>query len=145
MLQVRRLVMANSGTLLLCNVDRTGDLAALRQQLKAGFPHGPVKQPTIMHASLLRLLTPRQLTTKEVHVMLLVIISTAQCMQGMRFGSSSVSGCTFWDMAPALRTHRSLYAKYLHPPGCLCKSSRSICRLRTYRRCVTHGQKSFAE
>lgn len=64
--RVHRLVMADSGTLLLCSVDETGHLAELRLKMKEAFPGGPPKQSTIVHASLARLLTPRQLTVEEV-------------------------------------------------------------------------------
>lgn len=64
--EVHRLVMADSGTLLLCSVDHSGHLAALRRRLRAAFPGGPPKQSTIVHASIARLLTPEQLTTEQI-------------------------------------------------------------------------------
>lgn len=44
---MHRLVLADSGTLLLCSLDRTGHLAAVRRKLRAAFPGGPPKQSTI--------------------------------------------------------------------------------------------------
>lgn len=106
--EVHRLVMADSGTLLLCSVDHTANLAQvgggggspggslsaraapparlarrsahpqapsshthtpdlqLRKRLRHAFPGGPPKQSTIVHASIARLLTPKQLTREQI-------------------------------------------------------------------------------
>ncbi|KAK9817064.1 hypothetical protein WJX72_009004 [[Myrmecia] bisecta] len=61
-LEVYRVVFADSGTLLLCSIDRSGQLTRLRQQLRASFPGASTKQTSTMHVSLLRVLTPQQLS-----------------------------------------------------------------------------------
>ena len=58
--------MADSGTLLLCSVDRSGNLAPLRARLKAAFPGAPSTQGSIMHASIGRILSTEQLTVAEI-------------------------------------------------------------------------------
>jgi hypothetical protein len=55
-LRVHRVVLAESGTLLLCCVDADGAGAALRARLRAALPGAPPRQPTIWHASLARVL-----------------------------------------------------------------------------------------
>ena len=64
--KVHRLVMADSGTLLLCSVDTTGTMAGLRKRLKRAFPGGPPRQSTIFHASIARVLTPEQLSKESI-------------------------------------------------------------------------------
>lgn len=64
--QVHRLLMADSGTLLLCSVDKSGNLARLRARLRGAFPGAPSTQSSIMHASVARLLSPRQLTVAQI-------------------------------------------------------------------------------
>lgn len=63
--QVDRLLLADSGTLLLCSTDPTGHMQSLRQQLHKSFPGAPTKQTTIIHTSLLRILSPNQLSDQE--------------------------------------------------------------------------------
>ncbi len=64
--QVHRLLLADSGTLLLCSVDRSGNLAKLRARLRASFPGAPSTQSSIMHASIARLLSTEQLTVAQI-------------------------------------------------------------------------------
>jgi hypothetical protein len=63
--QVYRLVLADSGTLLLCCVDPTGAVEELRAQLGERFPGAPSRQTATLHITLLRILTPRVLTPQE--------------------------------------------------------------------------------
>jgi hypothetical protein len=64
--RVHRVLMANSGTLLLCCVDVSGVIGALRARLREAFPGGPPKQSTIFHASVARILTPVQLSSEVI-------------------------------------------------------------------------------
>ena len=57
--------MADSGTLLVCLIDRDGSLNRLRGQLTRAFPGAPTRQTQIMHVSVLRLLTAQQLSSEE--------------------------------------------------------------------------------
>jgi hypothetical protein len=59
-LRVHRILMADSGTLLLCCVDGSGRLASLRAALRRRLPGAPPRQSTIAHASLARVLTTSQ-------------------------------------------------------------------------------------
>lgn len=54
--RVHRLLMADSGTLLLCSLDASGVIAGLRSGLKDAFPGAPPRQSTIFHASVARVL-----------------------------------------------------------------------------------------
>jgi hypothetical protein len=65
-LAVHRLLLADSGTLLLVSVDASGAVAALRGRLRAAFPGAPPRQSTICHVSLGRVLSPRQLAPANV-------------------------------------------------------------------------------
>jgi hypothetical protein len=64
-LQVHRVLLADSGTLLVCLVDRDGNFNHLREQLTRAFPGAPTRQTQIMHVSVLRLLTAQQLSSEE--------------------------------------------------------------------------------
>lgn len=66
-LQVHRILLADSGTLLVCLIDRNGILNHLREQLTRAFPGAPMRQTQIMHVSVLRLLTAQQLSNEERH------------------------------------------------------------------------------
>lgn len=83
--EVHRLVMADSGTLLLCSVDHTANLAQLRKRLRHAFPGGPPKQSTIVHASIARLLTPKQLTREQIDRVQAVCDAWSERLRGMRF------------------------------------------------------------
>lgn len=64
---VHRLLLADSGTLLLTSVETGGStLAALRRRLRAAFPGAPTTQSTIIHMSVGRVLTPRPLGAEAV-------------------------------------------------------------------------------
>lgn len=67
--EVHSVVFANSGTLLLCLVDTTGQLAGLRQKVREAFPGASSKQSSIMHMTLGRVLKARQLTDAEREAM----------------------------------------------------------------------------
>lgn len=84
-LEVHRLLMADSGTLLLCSVDRSGNLAKLRKKLRQAFMGGPPKQPTIVHASIARLLSPQQLTREQIDRIQAVCDAWSERLRGLRF------------------------------------------------------------
>ncbi|KAL4856029.1 hypothetical protein ACK3TF_003469 [Chlorella vulgaris] len=83
--EVHRLLLADSGTLLLCSVDHTGHLAQLRKRLRNAFPGGPPKQSTIVHASIARVLTPQQLTAEQIQRVQAVCDKWTERLQGLRF------------------------------------------------------------
>ena len=64
-MQVHRVLLADSGTLLVCLIDRDGSLNHLREQLTRAFPGAPARQTQIMHVSVLRLLTAQQLSIER--------------------------------------------------------------------------------
>jgi len=59
-------LLARSGTLLLTWVDTLGRLHDLRRRLRDHFPHATRRQTTIIHTTLTRILTPRQMTAAQV-------------------------------------------------------------------------------
>ncbi|KAL4434020.1 hypothetical protein ABPG75_000461 [Micractinium tetrahymenae] len=84
-LEVHRLLMADSGTLLLCSVDRSGHLAKLRKKLRQAFMGGPPKQPTIVHASIARLLSAEQLSREQIDRIQAVCNKWSERLRCMRF------------------------------------------------------------
>ena len=55
------MVLASSGTLLLCCVERTAVLPGLRRRCRAAFPGAARRQSSIMHVTLGRVLTAEPL------------------------------------------------------------------------------------
>ncbi|GAB4818250.1 hypothetical protein N2152v2_005296 [Parachlorella kessleri] len=82
---VHRLLMADSGTLLLCSVDRSGNLARLRARLRASFPGAPSTQSSIMHASIGRILSTEQLTVAEIERVQAACDRWSEQLRGMQF------------------------------------------------------------
>ncbi|KAK9836685.1 hypothetical protein WJX74_006002 [Apatococcus lobatus] len=64
-LQVEQIVLANSGTLLLCFSDFTSHLQRLRAALRQAFPGAPSKQSSICHVTLGRILSLQQLHPEQ--------------------------------------------------------------------------------
>lgn len=83
--EVVRLLLADSGTLLLCSVEHTGHLARLRARLRAAFAGGPPRQSTIVHASIARVLTPEKLTPEALAAVRAVCERWTQKLAGARF------------------------------------------------------------
>ena len=50
------MLLADSGTLLVCLADPNGSVAKLRQDLSTAFPGAPTRQTQIIHVSVLRVL-----------------------------------------------------------------------------------------
>eukprot|EP00889_Picochlorum_renovo_P003609 jgi/Picre1/30639/NNA_006000.t1 len=72
--RVHRIVLADSGTLLLCLVEISphSSVFHMRKAFRKAFPGSPPKQSTIYHASLGRIVTPEQLSEekrREIHDM----------------------------------------------------------------------------
>lgn len=65
-MQVERVAFSRSGTLLLLFVEEGGKVRNLRNDLREALPGAPAKQPNILHASLLRLLSPTTLPADAV-------------------------------------------------------------------------------
>lgn len=82
---VHRLLLADSGTLLLCSIDHTGHLAQLRRRLRTFFPGGPSKQSTIIHASIARLVSPTPLPREAIARVQAACDRWSARLKGMRF------------------------------------------------------------
>ncbi|WPT11694.1 Surfeit locus protein 2 [Picochlorum sp. SENEW3] len=65
--RVHRIVLADSGTLLLCLVEISphSSVFHMRKAFRKAFPGSPPKQSTIYHASLGRIVTPEQLSEEK--------------------------------------------------------------------------------
>lgn len=61
LLQLERVLLASSGTLLLTWTDPAGAVDDVRRLCHERFPGASAKQPNIIHTSLFRILTARQL------------------------------------------------------------------------------------
>ncbi|KAG7674422.1 hypothetical protein NADE_008179 [Nannochloris sp. 'desiccata'] len=83
--KVHRLLMADSGTLLLCSVDISGTMAGLRRRLKNAFPGGPPRQSTIFHASVARVLSPEQLDNESIKKVQRLCDKWSERLRGMEF------------------------------------------------------------
>ncbi|GFH19403.1 uncharacterized protein HaLaN_16345 [Haematococcus lacustris] len=66
LLQLDRVVLARTGTLLMTWRDETGAVTGLRQALRRTFPGACAKQANIIHTSLLRILGPAQLPRETI-------------------------------------------------------------------------------
>ena len=62
-LQVYKVLLADSGTLLVCLTDSNGQLNLLRQNLADAFPGAPTRQTQIVHVSVLRVFPTQQFDT----------------------------------------------------------------------------------
>ena len=80
--QVHEVLLADSGTLLICLLDQDGNLTHLRQQLTKAFPGAPARQAQIIHVSVLRLLTPLQLSAEDRQRLQAVCNEYTQKLQG---------------------------------------------------------------
>ena len=89
-LQVHRVLLADSGTLLVCLVDRDGKLSHLREQLTRAFPGAPTRQTQIMHVSVLRLLTARQLSSEERQQLQAICDEYTNKLKGMQITATEL-------------------------------------------------------
>ena len=83
--QVHRVLIADTGTLLLCLVDVDGQMTQLRQQLRAVFPGAPTRQTQIIHVSVLRLLSVHQLELEQRQQLQAVCDQFTSRLKGKRF------------------------------------------------------------
>eukprot|EP00887_Chlorella_sp_A99_P003675 scaffold7.g3675.t1 len=90
---VHRLLLADSGTLLLCSIDHTGHLAQLRRRLRTFFPGGPSKQSTIIHASIARLVSPTPLPREAIARVQAACDRWSARLKGMRFDPPGAHFC----------------------------------------------------
>lgn len=88
--KVHRLLLADSGTLLLCSVDVSGVMAGLRRRLRDAFPGGPPRQSTIFHASLARIVSPEELSPQTVARVQAVCDGWSERLRGMEFRASAL-------------------------------------------------------
>ena len=65
-LVVEGVTFSRSGTLLLLFIEEGGVVRRLRADLKEAFKGAPEKQPNILHASLLRVLSPETLPAESL-------------------------------------------------------------------------------
>lgn len=84
-IQVHRVLIADSGTLMICLVDTHGKLGQLRQQLHKAFPGCPTRQTTIAHVSVLRLFRSKQISTANRQQLQAVCDDYTQKLKGVKF------------------------------------------------------------
>lgn len=83
-MQVDRVLLADSGTLLVCLTDSNGQLTQLRGNLRKSFPGAPGRQTQIVHVSVLRLLTAQQLSTGDRHILQAVCDAFTSKLRGVQ-------------------------------------------------------------
>ena len=88
---VHRLLMADSGTLLLTSVERGSQLVSLRKALRAAFPGAPPRQSTIVHSSIGRILGTAQLDAATLQAVQEVCDRWTGRLQGYRWSASGLS------------------------------------------------------
>ena len=91
-LVVDRVVMAASGTLLITWVDPSGRVADLRKRLRSAFPGACARQATIIHTSLIRVVSDEQIGSETVSVVDEVCARWTQKLRGKRM----VPEATWW-------------------------------------------------
>ncbi|KAL3131840.1 hypothetical protein ABBQ38_007553 [Trebouxia sp. C0009 RCD-2024] len=89
-LEVCKVLLADSGTLLVCLTDSRGQLAQLRQNLKGAFPGAPSRQTQIVHVSVLRLLTAEQLSKHDRHALQAVCNAFTDRLKGMQITAAEL-------------------------------------------------------
>ena len=89
-MQVHRVLLADSGTLLVCLTDSNGQLTQLRRNLREAFPGAPNRQTQIVHISVLRLLTAEQLSTDDRHTLQAVCDAFTCKLKGVRLTATEL-------------------------------------------------------
>jgi hypothetical protein len=64
-LEIYKILLADSGTLLLCLLDTSDRIHGIRKAFRDSFPGAPAKQSTIYHMSLGRIVTPKQICREQ--------------------------------------------------------------------------------
>ncbi|BDA47569.1 hypothetical protein COCOBI_10-4180 [Coccomyxa sp. Obi] len=96
-LEVHSIVFAASGTLLLCCVDTNGVLAGMRSKIRKIFPGGPVKQSSIFHVTLLRILEPQALEKEQIEAIHEACKQETERLKGAQFTVSSLWHVQEWQ------------------------------------------------
>ncbi|KAK9905600.1 hypothetical protein WJX75_002804 [Coccomyxa subellipsoidea] len=96
-LEVHSIVFAASGTLLLCCVDTSGVLAGLRTKIRKVFPGGPVKQSSIFHVTLLRVLEPQPMKREQLEAIHNACQQETERLKGTQFTASSLWHVQEWQ------------------------------------------------
>ncbi|KAK9867899.1 hypothetical protein WJX84_009063 [Apatococcus fuscideae] len=89
-LQVEQIVLANSGTLLLCFRDQSPNLHNLRAALRHQFPGAPTKQSSICHVTLGRILSQKQIASETRATLAASCQEWSNKLQGKRFSPAHV-------------------------------------------------------
>ena len=89
-LQVHRVLLADSGTLLVCLTDSNSQLNHLRQNLRQAFPGAPTRQTQIVHVSVLRLLTAQQLNADQRQVLQAVCSEVTEQLAGLQITATKL-------------------------------------------------------
>ncbi|EIE23652.1 hypothetical protein COCSUDRAFT_63177 [Coccomyxa subellipsoidea C-169] len=96
-LEVHSIVFAASGTLLLCCVDISGVLAGLRTKIRRVFPGGPMKQSSIFHVTLMRILEPQAMSRDQVEAIHTACQQETERLKGTQFTASSLWYVQEWQ------------------------------------------------
>ena len=86
-MQVYRVLLADSGTLLVCLSDSNGQLTELRGNFREAFPGAPGRQTQIVHVSVLRLLTAEQLSIDDRHTLQAVCNAFTSKLKGVQINA----------------------------------------------------------
>ena len=84
------MLLADSGTLLVCLKDSRGQLSQLRQNLTGAFPGAPSRQTQIVHVSVLRLLTAEQLSTHDRHALQAICDRFTESFKGLQITATEL-------------------------------------------------------
>lgn len=98
-LELERVTFASSGVLLLLWTDPSGKTDQLRQELRDRAPGSSAIQPSIIHTSLLRVLTPEQLSEDTKATIHAACAQFTQQLRGMR-----------WTPGRAWLVHETLFS-----------------------------------
>ena len=92
-LHVYRLLLADSGTLILCFVEKSVDscVFGLRKAAREAFPGGPIRQSTIYHVSLGRIVSKKQLDRKDRDRLREICDRWNDTLKGLEFKATEVS------------------------------------------------------
>lgn len=83
-LEVYKILLADSGTLLLCLLDTSDSIYSIRRCFRESFPGAPPKQSTIYHMSLGRIVTPKQFSREQRHHIQSLCSTWSETLRGRR-------------------------------------------------------------
>ena len=84
-LEVYKILLADSGTLLLCLLDTSDRIHGIRKSFRESFPGAPPKQSTIYHMSLGRIVTPVQFSREQRHHIQSLCSTWTERLQGRTY------------------------------------------------------------